>query len=366
MLGREQRRTFGEALIKYILEEIPKKSDPAKYKSNANVLRFPVFDATNNKWILLENLMLDDTSNGIIAGMALWEADSRSITKRSYINSKYYLQINNTWYMQPHSTDGSQPQRRREITDQALIKKLNKSKGRGPIKNDTLRIRQAMVKAILTKAYKKWRWTSSNLSDFVETLPPGESREVYLTTEQLRDLIIHLPTGLDALILAAAWIGRRRSRVINLTWSQIIFPVYELNENNQKTMLQCGLLVDEAKNTKNNKPHCIPMSERVEQLLQIQALSKKGELIFHNQGKAWGDFRKSFATAKRKAGIKGDIVFHSLRHTFASHLIQSGATDREIQELGGWEDSTMVRRYSHLRVDHLLNAVNAPAKTKRP
>ena len=45
-------------------------------------------------------------------------------------------------------------------------------------------------------------------------------------------------------------------------------------------------------------------------------------------------------------------------------MIQAGATDRELQELGGWRDPKMLRVYAHLRTEHLLEAVNRPTARK--
>jgi integrase len=50
------------------------------------------------------------------------------------------------------------------------------------------------------------------------------------------------------------------------------------------------------------------------------------------------------------------VRFHDLRRTWASYLIQQGATDRELQELGSWKSAAMVKRYAQLRVKHLTPA----------
>jgi integrase len=59
--------------------------------------------------------------------------------------------------------------------------------------------------------------------------------------------------------------------------------------------------------------------------------------------------------ALEKAGIT-DFRWHDLRHTWASWLRQDGETLDRIQELGGWEDESMVRRYAHLDVSHLSSS----------
>ena len=51
-----------------------------------------------------------------------------------------------------------------------------------------------------------------------------------------------------------------------------------------------------------------------------------------------------------KAGIKKKITPHSIRHSFASHLLQEGAGIREIQELLGHENISTTEIYSHLDI----------------
>ena len=61
--------------------------------------------------------------------------------------------------------------------------------------------------------------------------------------------------------------------------------------------------------------------------------------------------------AAARAGINKKISPHTLRHSFATHLLEGGADIRQVQELLGHENILTTEIYTHLEISHLRETV---------
>lgn len=66
-----------------------------------------------------------------------------------------------------------------------------------------------------------------------------------------------------------------------------------------------------------------------------------------------------FQDSKQRAGIIKPATFHSLRHSFATHLMEDGVDTRYVQELLGHGNIRTTERYTHVSED-AINRIKSP------
>lgn len=162
-------------------------------------------------------------------------------------------------------------------------------------------------------------------------------------------------THLKPIIIFALNTGCRKDEILFLKWENVDMKHGFIN------MVQ----------TKNGERRQIPINDTLREMLKGLTRRLDCPYVFYEAvilknketgkeiatAKRFGDVKRSFNTACKKTGIL-DFVFHSLRHTFASHLVMAGVDLTTVSRLMGHKSLTMTLRYSHLAPNHLTSAVN--------
>lgn len=115
---------------------------------------------------------------------------------------------------------------------------------------------------------------------------------------------------------------------------------------------------------KGKKDRQVPLSAKLEKLLsEYFRQYKPGRYLFEGQkgGKySVRSIQTVFRNAREKAGIEKPASVHSLRHSYATHLIEAGTDLRIIQELLGHSSSKTTEIYTHVSARSIAG-VRSPA-----
>lgn len=121
---------------------------------------------------------------------------------------------------------------------------------------------------------------------------------------------------------------------------------------------------------KNNKERLIPISEPALHKMQLYIEGDRNRmmnidpasadiLFLNRRGKKLSRVMifNIIREAAAAAGITKTISPHSLRHAFATHLVEGGADLRAVQEMLGHASITTTEIYTHLKADYLKEAM---------
>ncbi len=216
------------------------------------------------------------------------------------------------------------------------IDKIKEARLKNGVKPATVNRTLEVVRVILNTAYKEWEWIDR--VPHVRLMKTQNQRIRWITKDEAKRLLSHLPEHLRAMVAFSLATGLRRNNVTGLEWSQV-----------DLTRQVAWIHGDQSK---TGRPIGVPLISEAIAVLREQigkhstyCFTYRGSRVFQVNTKAW-------QSALRKAGIK-DFRWHDLRHTWASWHVQSGTPIHVLQELGGWAEIKMVQRYAHLAPEHL-------------
>jgi integrase/recombinase XerD len=205
----------------------------------------------------------------------------------------------------------------------------------------------------------------------------------------LENILNRNPTEL----LEAPKTRRKLPDTLSIEELQLIFDSIDVstadgtrNKTILETMYSCGLRVSELTDLrisniyvdvefirvigKGNKERLIPIGQEALKHILLykegyrnKVMPKKGneDILFLNRRGGKLSRVMIFYIIKEytaKAGIKKNIHPHTLRHSFATHLIEGGADLRAVQEMLGHESISTTEIYTHLDRDFLRDTIH--------
>ena len=161
-----------------------------------------------------------------------------------------------------------------------------------------------------------------------------------LSKDEIKKLLKELKTEKSKLMTSLMYAcGFRVSELANLKISDLNFP--------EK--------IGHIRKAKGNKDRIFNIPEILTEELQYQAEKQKGKkyLFTGRNGKlSTRNLQKIISSAANRAGLKG-VHCHTLRHSFATHLLENGTDIRHIQELLGHANLSTTQIYTHVSTEQI-------------
>ena len=212
----------------------------------------------------------------------------------------------------------------------------------------------ALTRQVFNFAIRNELFAGDNPAARFDELKKEDNRRMkFLSEEELNNLLDELKKhsySVYLIALISADCGLRAGEIFKLTWADVSL---------EEKMLFL-------RDTKNGKNRFAYMTNRVAEEFSKLKKGEGNEFVF--QSKAGGKIEhisRTFERAVKALGLNDGItdrrqkvVFHSLRHTFASRLVQKRVSLYEVKELLGHSDIAMTQRYSHLADETLREAVS--------
>lgn len=198
-----------------------------------------------------------------------------------------------------------------------------------------------------------------NPADLVSSPKREEKLPRVLSAEQMRDLLERIParTPLElrdrAMLELAYSCGLRCEEIVNLDLDALDYESEQLRvlgKGSKERLLPVGEPARKAvQHYAERGRHALATEPRERALF----LSKSGRRLSNS------DVTRRLGLRVREASLAADVSPHSLRHSFATHLLEGGADLRTIQELLGHASISTTQVYTRVDAARLRDAYAA-------
>lgn len=205
---------------------------------------------------------------------------------------------------------------------------------------NTIRLDLALISHVYTIARSVWGMESlvnpvALVRGARPRLPAGRDRRLGPGEEaRLLAAASEINPELNSIIVIAIETAMRQGEIISMRWADVDLKARTVR------------LVQ----TKNGTPRTVPLSTRAAGVL--------ADLPRRIDGRVWSysveGVRSGWQKARARAGITG-LTFHDLRHESVSRLFEAGFNPLEVATISGHKTLQMLRRYTHLRAQDLVD-----------
>lgn len=188
-----------------------------------------------------------------------------------------------------------------------------------------------------------------SLEEIISLERPKKEKKLprVLSKRNIRDIInLTVNEKYKLAFIVAYSLGLRVSEVARL-------KLEDINESQMEVIINQG---------NGRKDRILPLSNKLlSHIKYYTSIFAPRKWIFENQvGKHLSSrsFQKSFKKSLYKAGVSQVYTFHSLRHSYATHMLEEGIDLKYIQELLGHASTRTTEKYTHVAKSHLKKLTN--------
>ena len=197
-----------------------------------------------------------------------------------------------------------------------------------------------------------------NPSELLESPKTGKKLPEFLTVQEVNDLVNEIDRSNSegernlAILEVLYGCGLRVSELIELKISEIYWKegfIRIIGKGNKERLVPLGKVASKHLKIYINE---IRVHKKIEEeYIDHVFINKNGKKISRVM------IFKIIKKLTAKAGIKKNISPHTLRHSFATHLVEGGADLRAVQEMLGHQSITTTEIYTHLDRSYLKQTI---------
>lgn len=233
-----------------------------------------------------------------------------------------------------------------EITTQELEQFFTKRIKEASVyaaRRDYINLSSAFNKAVRDKQLKE------NPCHGIGKIRIPEKLPLFLTPEEFHVLLTTIDKAdIRDLVEFAGNTGLRQMELLTLEWNQV--------------NLADGIVIldNRVHLTKSKRVRTVPLNKNAQEILNRRKEIAETEFVFTLNHKpiTQDSITKVFKKYVVKAKLNPKLSFHSLRHTFASWLVQGGVSIYQVSKLLGHSSVNVTAIYSHLQPDDLRESVS--------
>ena len=228
-------------------------------------------------------------------------------------------------------------------------------------RNRTINIDLTYISQCLKKA-KEWGIISENPCQFVKKLKETRNRVRFFSNDEVHRLLENANPYIKRFLVVGICTGMRCSELLNLKINQIDLPNNVIHITNDTTF--------QTKSRKNRDvPICNILRDHLDDYMNHWADSKDLTikprttkqslyLFCHANGERIKSFKGAFGRLLKRTEMDNASI-HTMRHTFASHLVMNGTSIRTVQELMGHSSIGVTEMSAYLTNQHKQEAIQA-------